>query len=96
MIKDKIIKFIKELPTILKLKRQIKELKVESENKSEVIDNLEEHIKDISDSELLNIKTERLRASRDHWLEVVHELRNSNKRLREEIRELKNRRDNDN
>ena len=90
MIKDKIIKFIKELPTILKLKRQIKELKVESENKSEVIDNLEEHIKDISDSELLNIKTERLKVSRDHWLEIVHKLREENKKLRKELKDLEN------
>lgn len=90
MIKDKITKFVKELPTILKLKRQIKELKVESENKSEVIDNLEEHIKDISDSELLNIKTERLRVSRDHWLEIVHKLREENKKLRKELKDLEN------
>ena len=90
MIKDKIIKFIKELPTILKLKRQIKELKVENENKSEVIDNLEEHIKDISDSELLNIKTERLKVSRDHWLEIVHKLREENKKLRKELKDLEN------
>ena len=93
---EEIKKFIKELPTIFKLKRQIKKLETDNQIKEEKIEDLQEHIKDISDSELMNMKSERLRASRDHWLEVVHELRNNNKKLREEIKELKNRRYNGN
>lgn len=85
----KLKKFIMELPTIFKLKKQIKNLKNENQIKDEKIENLEEHIKDISDSELMNIEIEQLKASRDHWLRIVHELREDNKKLRKELEEAK-------
>lgn len=87
---DRIKKFLKELPTIFKLKRQIKKLETDNQIKEEKIEDLQEYIKDISDSELLNIKTERLRVSRDHWLEIVHKLREENKKLRKELKDLEN------
>ena len=87
---EEIKKFIKELTTIFKLKRQIKKLETDNQIKEEKIEDLQEHIKDISDSELLNIKTERLKVSRDHWLEIVHKLREENKKLRKELKDLEN------
>lgn len=86
---NKLKKFLKELPTIFKLKKQIKNLKNENQIKDEKIENLEEHIKDISDSELMNIEIEQLKASRDHWLRIVHELREDNKKLRKELEEAR-------
>lgn len=85
----KLKKFFMELPTIFKLKKQIQKLKTENKVQLEVIDGLEEHIKDISDSELMNAKIERLEHSRRHWLEVVHKLRDENKELRKELEEVK-------
>ena len=86
---EKLKKFFVELPTIFKLKKQIKKLEAENKVQSVVIDNLEEHIKDISDFELMNDKLERLEHSRSHWLEIVHKLRDENKELRKELEEVK-------
>ncbi len=84
----KLKKFFMELPTIFKLKKQIKKLKTENKVQLEVIDDLEEHIKDISDLEVQNQKIKRLEASRDHWLKIVHKLRNENKELKQENEKL--------
>lgn len=86
---NKLKKFLKELPTIFKLKKQIKNLKNENQIKEEKIEDLEEQIKDISDTELMGAKIDRLETSNRHWLRIVHELREDNKKLRKELEEVK-------
>ena len=86
---NKLKKFLKELPTVFKLKKQIKNLKNENQIKEEKIEDLEEQIKDISDTELMGAKIDRLETSNRHWLRIVHELREDNKKLRKELEEAK-------
>ena len=83
-MKNKIKAFIKELPTIRQLKRQIKALENELDLQQDEIDNQAKELVEIQDKDTSKAKIQRLEDVLVHYRQLVKTLREENKRLREE------------
>ena len=82
-MKNKIERFIKELPTIRQLKRQIKALESELELQQDEIDNQAKEILDLQDTSTLQAKITRLEDLVVYYRQKAKDLQQENKRLRE-------------
>lgn len=82
-MKNKIKLFIKELPTIRQLKRQIKALENELDLQQDEIDNQARQLVEIQDKDTSKATIQRLEDVVVHYRQLVKTLREENKRLRE-------------